>query len=125
MKIKITEEIKYHDLSDKELQEYYNTLGTGNTQEHIQQVEKELENRNILPDIKLKLLESKVTYKKKTTQHTFEVNGKEIRVYEHSFNDMYSHYEYETEIDERDREGLTDEETEYLEDNLQDLIDKQ
>ena len=70
-------------------------------------------------------LSSEITYEKTTTMHTIEVNGKEVRVYEHKNNDYtFSDYNYETFIDEQDIELLTEEEREELEDNLTDLINK-
>lgn len=71
----------------------------------------------------MKKLSSETLYLKKTMKHIIDVNGKEIRVYEYQTQDnAFDNYEHDTEIDEQDKEKLTDEELEELEDNLSDLI---
>lgn len=74
--------------------------------------------------ITIKKLDEEVTYIRKTTVHTLEINNKEVRVYEYVSDDFISgsSYEYETEIDNADKETLTDDELELLEDNLSDIL---
>lgn len=71
----------------------------------------------------MKKISSETTYLKKIITHTIEINGKEVRVYEHRMQDnIFDGYDYDTEIDKEDKKNLTDNEIEELEDNLSDLI---
>lgn len=74
--------------------------------------------------MKIKKLSSEVTYKKINTEHTFELNGKEIRVYDYAYFDSISNdYDNEIEIDERDKDKLTDEELELLDENEIEILE--
>lgn len=65
-----------------------------------------------------------VTYKQITTQHTFKVNGKEVKVYCYDKQDMeQSDYENDTYVDEQDIEKLTDIEHEIFGEDLQEWLD--
>lgn len=71
----------------------------------------------------MKKISSEIKYIKKSIEHIIDVNGKEVRVYEEQTQDnVFSDYDYDTVIDEQDKEKLTEEELEELEDNLSDLI---
>jgi hypothetical protein len=72
----------------------------------------------------IKKTDEEVTYKKVTTMHTFEVNGKTVRVYEHIFFDIFGG-DKDYNIDERDAETLTKEEVEELEDKLPEILKEQ
>jgi hypothetical protein len=65
----------------------------------------------------IKEIDSEITYEKTITTKTFDVNGKEVRVYFHSFTDEFES-DYNAEVDEQDKEKLTEEELLELEDNL-------
>lgn len=70
-----------------------------------------------------KIISSEIIYIKKTVEHIIDINGKQIRAYEYQMQDEpFDQYDHDIEIDEQDKEKLTDEELEELEDNLKDLI---
>jgi len=77
-------------------------------------------NRNM----KTKHISKQMTYLQKTIEHTITINGKEVLVYERLLDSIYGDNEYDIEIFEEDKEKLTDDELEYLEDNLPDIISK-
>jgi hypothetical protein len=67
---------------------------------------------------------AEVTYSQVSTTHTFDVNGKKIRVYVHIKADsIFSDYDNEESIDEKDKETLTDDELQLLDDNLVELLE--
>lgn len=70
--------------------------------------------------MKITKTNEEITYQKKVTTHTFEVNGKEIRVYKEEFHDLYS-ADSDRNIDENDINLLTEDELEALEDEIYDL----
>jgi hypothetical protein len=70
----------------------------------------------------IKKLSTETTYSRVTKQHIIDVNGKEVRVYEHTSNDYRGDFDYDTNIDEQDITTLSDDEVEELEDNLLELI---
>ncbi len=74
--------------------------------------------------MQIKKISEDVTYKKINTEHAFELNGKEIRVYDYAYFDSISNdYDNDVEIDERDKQNLTDEELELIDDNINDLLE--
>lgn len=74
--------------------------------------------------IKIKKLGEEITYKNITTTHTFEVNGKNVRVYCYDKQDMeQSDYDNDTVIDEDDEEQLTQEEHGAFEEDLNEWLD--
>jgi hypothetical protein len=73
--------------------------------------------------IEIEKIDEEETYRKITTTHTFKINGKEVRVYEYAYNDeMSGDQEYDSEIDEKDREELTEEEDEIFGDEVYELM---
>lgn len=72
----------------------------------------------------IKKISDEITYKAETHDIVIEVNGKKVRVcdwYKH--DNLDSNYDQDTEIDERDREELTEEEDEILGDYLREVCD--
>lgn len=76
--------------------------------------------------MKIKKISEEITYSQITKVHTFEVNGKEIRAIEHRKSDnIFDDYDSDLDIDEQDKELLTELEYELIGDNLAELIDLQ
>jgi hypothetical protein len=74
--------------------------------------------------ITIKKTEEEETYRQITTTHTFEVNGKKVRVYCYDKQDMQMEdYENDTTVDENDIAKLTDEEHEIFGEDLNDWLD--
>ena len=73
--------------------------------------------------MKIKKTNEKITYLKKTTEHSFEVEGKEVRVYEHYIDSADGEYDADQEINEKDLATLTDEEREVFGEDLQAWLD--
>lgn len=74
--------------------------------------------------IKIRKIDEDVIYTKKTEEFIFEVNGKKVRVV--SWQEGGSEVdmpESDYEVNEDDREKLTEQELEVFEDNLNDLFD--
>jgi hypothetical protein len=69
--------------------------------------------------ITIKKDSEEITYSNITTTHTFDVNGKKVRVYRYDKQDMeMSDYENDETIDENDLEALTDLEHEAFGEDL-------
>ena len=74
--------------------------------------------------MKIKKIGEEVTYFQKTISHIFVINGKEIRVYDYQKQDnVFEDYDSEIAIDEKDAELLTDNETEAINDEINELCD--
>ena len=59
-----------------------------------------------------------VTYAVRNTTHIFEINSKELKVYETSTqDDQFSQYDHDYELDPNDKAKLTTEELEVFEDD--------
>lgn len=77
-----------------------------------------------MKNITIKKEDEEITYQNITTTHTFNVNGKEVRVYSYNMQDNgQSNYEADQTIDEDDLAKLTELETEVFGENLQDWLD--
>jgi hypothetical protein len=74
-----------------------------------------------MKNIIIEKIDEEITYQKKTTTHTFKVGDKEVLVYEYA-DLVDGQEEYDTEIDENDREALTEEEEEVFSDEIYDLM---
>lgn len=74
--------------------------------------------------IKIQKKSEDLVYKKITEEYVFLVNGKEVRVlsWQESGNEV-DMPESDYEINQEDKEKLTEEEIEVFEDNLSDLFD--
>ena len=72
--------------------------------------------------MKIKKLDETVSYMKKNTRFELEVNGKKVDVNEYVSDDEFGSYDCEVEVDEQDREALTDEEAEALDDYIGDVL---
>jgi hypothetical protein len=69
--------------------------------------------------ITIKKENEEITYSNVTTTHTFDVNGKKVRVYCYDKQDMgVSDYENDHTIEEDDLEKLTEEEHEAFGEDL-------
>lgn len=74
--------------------------------------------------MKIKKIDEELKYKQIDTEHTFEINGKSVRVREYQKQDMlFEDYESDTTINEKDLEKLTDEEAEELENYMTECLD--
>lgn len=74
--------------------------------------------------MKIKKISEEITYKQITKVHTFEINGKKIRAIEYQKSDnIFDDYDSELDIDEQDKELLTELEYEIIGDNLAELIE--
>ena len=74
--------------------------------------------------MQIKKLEENMTYKKTTTTHEFDINGKKVKVYSHYFyDDISGDYDNDEVIDEQDKEKLTEDELETLEVYLSECLD--
>lgn len=72
----------------------------------------------------VKKISEEITYKQITKVHTFEVNGKEIRAIEYQKSDnIFDDYDSDLDIDEQDKELLTNLEYEAIGENLAELIE--
>lgn len=75
-----------------------------------------------MKQITIKKIDDEITYQSITTTRTYEVNGKEVRVYSHDIQDSYTdNYEGDEDIDEDDLEKLTEEEQDVFKDNYSEL----
>ena len=64
----------------------------------------------------------RITYFQKTTTFVLKIGNKEVSVYEHIVDSEYGDNECDVEVDETDREELTDEESELLDDYLDEVL---
>lgn len=72
--------------------------------------------------MKIKKLDEEITYQKKCETLTFEINGKEVRVYSWYIDGELEGYDSDYEVDEDDKKELTEEEWDLFNDNLLDLM---
>lgn len=73
--------------------------------------------------MKIKKISEEVTYKQITKVHTFEVNGKKIQAYEYQKSDnVFDEYDNDLDVDDLDKEKLTELEYEAIGENLAELI---
>ena len=63
-----------------------------------------------------------VTFIKKVTQHTFDINGKEVRIVEESYYSPDDTQEYDTNINEEDYSKLTMEEKDAIDEDVMELM---
>ncbi len=74
--------------------------------------------------MKIKKIDEQTIYLNSITEHKLLINDKEIRIYEkRNYATETEEQDYETEIDWKDSGKLSNEELEYVEDNIDDLID--
>lgn len=74
--------------------------------------------------MKIKKNSDEITYKAETHAMVVEVNGKKVNIVDwYKHDNVFSDYDADTEIDENDREQLTEEEDEELSDLLSELRD--
>ena len=74
--------------------------------------------------MKIKKTDEETTYSQKSETHTFEINGKKVRVYTHDKQDMlFSDYDSDQQIDPEDAKGLTEVEFEALGEYLIEAVD--
>ena len=77
-----------------------------------------------LQHVKIKKISEEVTYIKKNTVHTFEINGKTVRVGEFFLQDNeFEQYDNEENVNEEDIKALTDEEHEALGEYMRENLD--
>jgi hypothetical protein len=72
--------------------------------------------------MKIKKTDEEVTFIKKVVKHTFDINGKEVRVIEESYYSPYDTEDYDTNIHEEDYEKLNELEQEAMGEELNDLV---
>ena len=74
--------------------------------------------------MQIKKIDEEQTYVSKTTEHTFDVDGKIITVYDHYLDSTDGDNEYDREIVEgTDYKKLTEDEKEAFDDELDLLLD--
>lgn len=72
----------------------------------------------------IKKLRQETTYSQITIEHTFVINGKEIRVYDYQKRDnVFDDYDSDVSIDEKDAELLTENELEAVNDQMGEILD--
>lgn len=74
--------------------------------------------------MKITKTSQELTYVVRNSTHKVEINGKSVRIYEHQKQDtLFSDYDNDTEIDERDLKLLTEEEKENLEEYMSEVLE--
>ncbi len=74
--------------------------------------------------MKIKKIDEQTIYLNSTTEHKLLINDKEIRIYEkRNYDTETGEQDYKTEMDWKDSGKLSNEELEYVENNIDDLID--
>ena len=70
----------------------------------------------------IKKTEQYTTYKAITQIHMFTINGKEVEIYHYNKEDNINQ-DYESDTNIRNIENLTEQEQEYIGENMQELLD--
>jgi hypothetical protein len=78
----------------------------------------------MIKNMKIKRLESNITYSEKTTVHEFEVNGKAVRVIEWEKDSIDDQPRYDISIDENYQNVLTEAEEELFNYEITEALEK-
>ncbi len=74
--------------------------------------------------MKIQKLKEEEVFIKRRVEHKILVNDKELRIYEETFfdNDL-GLQDFSVDMDNEDKERLSDEEMDFIDDNINDIID--